>query len=134
MAAMPKWEKSSPERVAFFDGIVPARPGLERRQMFGYPCCFINGNMCFGLHQDDFILRLPDDALREILDVPGARRFEPMPGRAMKGYAIAPGSITADRRLLDGWLSRSADFVASLPPKAKAGRAKKAAGAKKRRA
>ena len=40
-----KWKKSPPELVATFDAAIAGKPGVERRQMFGYPCAFLNGNM-----------------------------------------------------------------------------------------
>ena len=40
------WKKSSPSLIAVFDAVLPA--GIaERRQMFGYPCAFVGGNLCF---------------------------------------------------------------------------------------
>lgn len=58
------WQKSSPELIARFDACLPDDPLVERRQMFGYPCAFVNGNMFVGLHEQNLIMRL-DEAGRE---------------------------------------------------------------------
>ena len=36
-----KWQPSSPELIACFDACLPHAAGVERRQMFGYPCAFV---------------------------------------------------------------------------------------------
>ncbi|MBV9119503.1 MAG: TfoX/Sxy family protein, partial [Chloroflexi bacterium] len=76
-----------------------------------------NGNMFAGLHQDALVLRLPERELAEFMAQPGARPFEPMPGRPMKGYAVAPAALLADRPALSGWLERAFDAAARLPAK-----------------
>ncbi len=48
---MPTWKKSSPALIAYFDKALPDDPRVERRQMFGYPCAFVNGQLFTGLHQ-----------------------------------------------------------------------------------
>ena len=113
------WQKSPPELVALFDEVAPAAPAVERRKMFGYPAAFVNGNMFAGLHGAKLVLRLPDGALTEFLAQDGAAPFEPMPGRAMKGYAVAPAALLADKPALSRWLERSFEGAAALPPKEK---------------
>ena len=55
------WRKSPQSLVDLFDDVVPDRPEMERRQMYVYPAAFVNGDMCMGLNQEDFIVRLPPD-------------------------------------------------------------------------
>jgi hypothetical protein len=45
--------------------------------------------------------------------------FEPMPGRAMKGYVVLPKSIYSNDKLFGEWLDKSIRYVSSLPPKKK---------------
>ena len=45
--------------------------------------------------------------------------FEPMPGRAMKGYVVLPKSVYSDDKLFGEWLDKSIRFVSSLPHKEK---------------
>ena len=80
MSPAPRWKKSSAERVALFDAVLSGQPGAERRQMFGYPAAFVNGNLATGLHQDDWMVRLGEQD-RAALAAKGGRPFEPMPGQ-----------------------------------------------------
>jgi len=112
------WEKSPPELAALFDELAPSAPAVERRKMFGYPAAFVNGNMFAGLHGARLVLRLPEPALAEFL-AQGGGPFEPMPGRPMKGYAVAPAALLADKPALSRWLERSFEAAAALPPKRK---------------
>lgn len=114
-----EWTKSPPELVALFDEVAPTAPAVERRKMFGYPAAFVNGNMFAGLHGARLVLRLPEAALREFMALDGAAPFEPMPGRAMKGYAVAPPSLLADKAGLSAWLERCFEGAAALPAKQK---------------
>jgi TfoX/Sxy family transcriptional regulator of competence genes len=114
-----QWKKSSPALVELFSRVAPGAPA-EKRQMFGYPAAFVNGNMFIGLHQDDFILRLPDDARADLLKKKGAHVFEPMPGRPMKEYIVAPSSLIKDEDELRRWIGRSLQYASSLQPKKKA--------------
>ncbi len=120
------WKKSPPELVALFDAVAPAPPLAERRQMFGYPCCFVNGNMFAGLHQETMILRLPDGQRKELLKVKGATVFEPMPGRPMREYVAVPPSLLADQGALSGWMAKSLEYARALPPKVKKAKARTA--------
>jgi hypothetical protein len=75
------WRPSPPELIRRFDAAIPA--GVERRKMFGYSAAFLGGRLFAGLHQESVVLRLGPADRAELLAVPGAERFEPMPGRAM---------------------------------------------------
>lgn len=125
---MMKWRKSPAGLITTFDAVVPADPRVERRKMFGYPCAFVGGNMFTGLHQEDLILRLPEAERAEFLRFPGARTFEPMPGRPMKEYAVVPPGMLDHPGELRTWLARSLAYAASLPVKKKE---KKGGGAAK---
>ncbi|SRR5581483_4624290 len=113
------WKKSPPELVALWEEVAPDGPGVERRKMFGYPAGFVNGNMFAGLFQDSLMLRLPEADLAEFLRLDGARPFEPMPGRPMRGYAIAPATLLQDKPSLARWLDRAVEAAAKLPAKTK---------------
>jgi len=132
MAAM-KWKKSPEALVSTFDAALPHDPKVERRSMFGYPCAFVNGNMFTGLHERSLILRLGEAERGELLREPGARIFEPMPGRSMKEYVAAPPGVLADVALLRKWMKKSLAFASALPPKGeKPAKPKRAAPAKKK--
>jgi TfoX/Sxy family transcriptional regulator of competence genes len=90
----------------------------DYRQMFGYPAYFINGNMLAGLFGDKLLLRLSDVDLEETLKIHGdVKVFEPMPGKAMKGYVALPKSVYSDDAEFGKLLSKSVEYVSSLPPK-----------------
>jgi TfoX/Sxy family transcriptional regulator of competence genes len=108
------WRKSSPELVRAFDAALPQRDHVERRNMFGYPAAFVNGNMFAGLHQDDVLVRL-SEAERQALLARGGRNFEPMPGRVMKNYVLLPEA--SDEATLSPWLRKAFDHTSQLPAK-----------------
>ncbi len=84
--------------------------------MFGYPAAFVNGNMAAGLHQDRLVLRL-DEKDRAALMKLGGTQFEPMPGRPMREYVVAPSDFTKRTAELKRWLGRSVAYAARLPAK-----------------
>ncbi|HSP14078.1 MAG TPA: TfoX/Sxy family protein [Thermoanaerobaculia bacterium] len=124
-----KWKKSSPALVELFSSVVPGAPA-EQRKMFGYPAAFVNGNLFMALHQENFILRLPRE---QMLKIKGAKPFEPMPGRKMKEYIVAPKALIKDESALREWVGKSLEYVLSLPKKAKKKATKKNAAKSTRR-
>jgi TfoX/Sxy family transcriptional regulator of competence genes len=111
------WRKSPQALVELFDRALPPSRTVERRRMFGYPAAFANGHLFAGLHQEDFILRLPEPARERAKREHGARPFEPVPGRQMREYVVLPEALLQDRATLAAWLARSMRYVRSLPPK-----------------
>lgn len=114
------WPKSPPELVARFeDGTawLLDEPGVARRQMFGYPACFVNGNMFTSLHEDRWVVRLGDQDQAELEGL-GGGPFEVMPGRQMKGYLVLP-AVLAEPDAARPWLERALAFGRSLPAKSK---------------
>jgi TfoX/Sxy family transcriptional regulator of competence genes len=127
-----KWRKSPDSLVRIFDHSLPIIEGVQRRAMFGYPCAFFNGHLFCGLHGDSIIVLLPE-ARRHALLAEGASVFEPMPGKAMKEYVVAPAEIVADRQQLRALLSDALAHASSLAPKPeKPSAAKKKAPAKRK--
>jgi TfoX/Sxy family transcriptional regulator of competence genes len=122
------WRKSPPELIAAFDAALPDDRRVQRRKMFGYPCAFTGGNMFTGLHQENLIVRLPEEERARLLREPGAAVFEPMPGRQMKQYVAVPPEVIEDGEELRGWMTIALDYAASLPPKGP--KPKAAAGAR----
>jgi TfoX/Sxy family transcriptional regulator of competence genes len=121
------WTKSPPELIAAFERLrPPAEGGVEHRKMFGYACCFVNGNLFVGLHQSSMMVRLDPSDRAEFLTLDGACLFEPMPGRAMKEYVAIPPQVMADEPELARWIERSLAYAGALPPKQPKRRKKKA--------
>jgi TfoX/Sxy family transcriptional regulator of competence genes len=109
------WKKAPPELVALFDAAVAARSGVERRQMFGYPCAFLNGNLLSGLFEDRMMVRL-SAADRTMAAKIGAEPFAPG-GRPLREYVVLPADIVADKRRLGAWVMRAITYVEALPAK-----------------
>lgn len=114
---MPPFEKSPPELIARFDAVAARFPEAERRKMFGYPALFVGGNLVTGLFADRWMIRLGADDLSAMLEMHGGGPFEPMAGKAMKGYATVPKAVVADDSQLDDWVRRSIAFGETLPAK-----------------
>ncbi len=117
-----QWKKSPPELISLFEELVPPDPVVEKRKMFGYPCCFVNGNMMMGLHQDNLILRMGEADRQEFLTHQGTSRFEPMKGHIMKEYVAVSDSMKNSPQILMNWVQRSLDYVRALPVKVKKSR------------
>jgi TfoX/Sxy family transcriptional regulator of competence genes len=110
------WRKSPEALVARFAEAVAGIEGLEQRKMFGYPAAFVGGNMTTGLHQESWIVRLPEEVRRERLEA-GWSIFEPMPGRPMREYVALPDEVMADPDKVRAWVDRAVEYVRGLPPK-----------------
>ena len=117
MAERPTFAKSPPELIERFEALARRIPEAERRKMFGYPALFVGGNLVTGLFASSWMIRLPDDAREDLLALPGARPFEPMPGRPMKGYAVLPDDVVADEGRLEIWVRRAIAHATALPAK-----------------
>jgi TfoX/Sxy family transcriptional regulator of competence genes len=114
-----EWKKPPDELVEFIAEEMKSVK-CDYRKMFGYPAYFVNGYMFTGIHGDKLFLRLSDKDIEEIAKsnkdvIP----FEPMPGRAMKGYIVLPKSIYSNKTLFKDLISKSVKYVSSLPPKQK---------------
>jgi hypothetical protein len=93
-------------------------PDVQRRQMFGYPAAFIGGNLVTSLHVDRWVVRLPDEALADLM-ANGGTAFEPMAGRPMKSFAVLPEAIVADDDAVAAWVQRAIAHARTMPPKKK---------------
>jgi TfoX/Sxy family transcriptional regulator of competence genes len=103
--------------IALFDSLSPQGEDVERRQMFGFPAVFVAGNMAIGLHQDDFILRLPDAARDRFIKLTGGSVFQPQPGRFMREYVVASKALKQTPAALAKWVDEAVSYARSLQPK-----------------
>src|SRR5947199_10148982 len=111
-------QRSPRERGSACARRVPATRAGAPRTTFGYPAAFVGGNMFAGLHEDRFVLRLGDEDLAAAKRL-GAKDFEPMPGRAMKGWIILPERLLADDGQACRWIERARSHVSTMPAKGK---------------
>jgi TfoX/Sxy family transcriptional regulator of competence genes len=117
--------KPTPETVDYFGTVVPDAPDVVKKTVFGYPACFVNGNMFMGVHDQEIILRLGDEKRRQFLGEESAAIFEPMPGRPMKEYAVVPLTVRADTARMAEWVGHALAFGRALPAKEKKPKAAK---------
>ena len=103
--AMTKWRRSPAELVRRFDSALPTGPNIERRQMFGYPCGFVNGNMFAGLHEDRLVVRAPKEAERYPCVILG---------RTLKQYALLENANDLSDESLGDWINRGYQFAKKL--------------------
>ncbi|MFL5737056.1 MAG: TfoX/Sxy family protein [Actinomycetota bacterium] len=117
-----KMPKLDADARAFFESVVPERPDVQIRPMFGQLSAFVNGNMFMGVFGTDVFVRLSEDD-GDVLLKAGGRAFEPMKGRPMRGYVILPDAWQRHRGKVNEWAGRSLDWAEELPPKASAKKA-----------
>ena len=129
-----KWTKPDPDLVARFDAALPQDPAAERKTMFGYPACFVNGHFFTGLHERNVVIRLPGGLSEKFPALRGAGVFDPMgTGKGMKDWWIVPAAIGGSEAKLAKLLADAFEEVSRLPPKEKKPKkASKAAGARRR--
>jgi hypothetical protein len=122
---MPSFDKSPPALVERFGALAGLAPEASQRPMFGYPSLVVGGNMFMSLFGDSLIVRLGDADRTTLLALKGAKTFEPMPGRPMREYVVAPPTMVAGDAI-ESWVARSYAYAKGLPPKAaKPAKAKK---------
>jgi TfoX/Sxy family transcriptional regulator of competence genes len=122
-----KWRRPQDDLVQLLHDVIPeGQAPVEFKPMFGGPCYWTGGNMFAAVHQESLFVRLGEPDRADLLAQPGAHLFEPMEGRPMKEYVVLPDALLADRDALRGWMAKGLAYAASLPPKEKKPRKKKA--------
>jgi TfoX/Sxy family transcriptional regulator of competence genes len=112
-------QKPTALALATFDSVFPeADPRAVRKNMFGMPAGFVNGNMFMGVWADGVVLRLDDATLAKLQSLPGVGSFEPMEGRPWKDYVLVDAGQWGEARELPEWIAKSLDHTAKMPPKA----------------
>jgi hypothetical protein len=114
--AMPSFRGSPPDLVERFNAVLDRYPDAQRKKMFGYPAAFVGGNHATGLFHDRWVVRLPEAEVA-VAKAEGADAFEPIAGRAMKGYVLVPAADVADDAKIAGWVERGLATAAAMPAK-----------------
>ena len=110
--------KKAPQELVDFIMNKMKDTNCDYKKMFGYPAFFVNGNLFVGVHGDKLFLRLSEDDEANIKnEFKGVANFEPMPGRAMKGYVILPKSLYSSDSVFKEWLDKSIKDASALPTK-----------------
>jgi TfoX/Sxy family transcriptional regulator of competence genes len=127
----PKFAKPPPWLVTLFDELIAGTAG-ERRQMFGSPCGFLDGQLFSGVFGAQLFVRLSEEDRAKLLSE-GAQLFDPMGGRPMKEYVVLPAALLDDERAVRRWMDSAVQYARALgPKKAKKKAAPKKAASKKR--
>jgi len=100
------------------DQIGPTK-NVSEIKMFGGLCFTVNGNMACGVRKDDLLVRVPEDQFDKLLDEPGARTFDIMPGRTPKGFIVVDAKAVSTKPTLKRWVARGVTVASSMPPKQK---------------
>ncbi len=109
------FKKVPAEHVELFDAALPRDPDVMRKQMFGCPAAFVNGNLFCGCHEENFNVRLDDETRAKAF----AMGFEPFTvmGKTMREYALIPAASRGDEAFLREWFQKGLDYVRTLPAK-----------------
>jgi hypothetical protein len=76
--------------------------------------------MFVGVHGDKLFLRMSDEDMEEPFKAyDGVKPFEPMPGRAMKGYVVLPKSLYSNKSKFGELVQKSFKYASGLPSKQK---------------
>jgi TfoX/Sxy family transcriptional regulator of competence genes len=114
-----EWKKAPTDLVEFLADKM-TNVNCDYKKMFGYPAYFIKGNMFAGIHGDKLFIRLSDADIADIKkNCKDVTAFEPMPGRAMKGYVVLPKTVYSDNKVFSEWIDKSITYDSSLPAKGK---------------
>jgi TfoX/Sxy family transcriptional regulator of competence genes len=111
-----QWRKSPRQLIDTFEAVMPGPPAVLRN-MFGYPAGFVNGNMFMGLHQENMVVRLPEQWREKLLSTSGAKIFEPMQSRPMREYVVLPPAVVDEKEKLQFWVAKALEYGLSLKPK-----------------
>jgi TfoX/Sxy family transcriptional regulator of competence genes len=82
---------------AVFQTFLPADPRIVIRPMFGHTAAFVNGHMFAGTFGPEVFVRLDEPSRADLLAMAGAKPFEPMKGRPMRGYVQLPEALRGRR-------------------------------------
>jgi TfoX/Sxy family transcriptional regulator of competence genes len=92
---------------------------LTKKKMFGGLGYMSYGNMCFGIHKDELIIRANEQKAAELLKRPGIHEFSMGHSRTSKTWVMASKELIADKNELANLLTISSEYVSTLPPKDK---------------
>lgn len=88
----------------------------EKKRMFGGVGYMLNGNLCFGIHKDELILRTSPEKCEELLKNDEIQPFA-ITGKPMKGWLLVSLDAMETNDQLLAMLRIGADFAKSLPKK-----------------
>ena len=108
--------KANEQDKHYFQSVVPDRPGVVIKPMFGNLGAFVNGNMFAGLFGASVGVKLDDSSRAELASVDGTGPFGPA-GRPMGGYTSLPVAWRSTPELAAHWVEVACSQISVLPPK-----------------
>jgi len=91
---------------------------VSEKKMFGGLCFLVNGNMAFGLVNDDLMIRVGPESYEKMLEQPNVRKMD-FTGKPLKGFLYVDTKGTGSDKDLRKWVSKGIEFARSLPAKDK---------------
>ena len=96
--------------------MLPKKPSVSEKKMFGGIGFLVRGNMACGLYKEYLIVRVGPDAHQEAIKKPHAKVFD-ITGRPMSGWVmVAPKGYETNSAMLS-WLKQGIAYASSLPSK-----------------
>jgi TfoX/Sxy family transcriptional regulator of competence genes len=117
--------KLTEEDRELFLSLVPDRPDVVVKPMFGNLGAYVNGNMFMGSFGAQVGLKLADADRAELLAVKGAGPFGP-DARPMGGYVALPPAWRTPTARTAALVAKALEHVAAMPPKVAKARKSKA--------
>ncbi len=97
--------------------LLATHKGVEEKAMFGGLAFLINGHLAVAASgQGGLMARVPPDDADALLQRPQVSAMV-MRGRELRGWLRVDADALRTTRQLRSWVSRSADYARSLPPK-----------------
>lgn len=94
--------------------VLADRVPFSERKMFGGLCFMVEGAMCCGLTQSDFMVRVGPAAYEDALAQPHARPMD-FTGRPLRGMVYVAAEGLASDQGLTAWVERGLAFVRGGP-------------------
>ena len=92
-------------------------PELEEKKMFGGFCMMVRGNLCCGVIRQELLVRVHEAQVASLLKREGARSFDKMSGRPMKGWVLVSQDAVAEDPELASFLGPAIENALALPAK-----------------
>jgi hypothetical protein len=89
---------------------------LSEKKLFGGLAFLLHGNVCCGAWKESLILRLGDDAARQVLGEEHTRPFD-ITGKPMRGWIMVEPAGWQNAANLHRWVTWAVEFTSELPPK-----------------
>ena len=115
--------------VVAFESALPSDPRVERKEMFGSPCAFVNRQMFFGTFEDRLVARVGPARVRALAGQPGVRVFTLAEGKVWEDYVQL--ELPVDAEQLAALAAEALAWSAALPRKVKVSKKMKLRRAKR---